>query len=324
MYPTSHFPNAKKYWYEGKFYDWNEIQIHPMTFALHYGGSVFEGIRAYRTAKGPAIFRLSEHIDRLFHSASVAKMNVPYSQKEIIDAIKMTVRKNKLASAYIRPLLFYSYGNLGLRPKYCPVELILGAWEWEAYLGHKTEVGTSVYILPWKRIHHSQMDMTAKLGGLYVQSTISAMEARSLGFDEAVFLNLEGNIAEGAGENIFVVHGNVLKTNDKTESILEGITRTSILEMAQDLGYRTVIGPITKTEFFKADESFFSGTAAEIAPIVKVTDGSNPKIPKKEYTIGSGRGGETTLRLSRVFKEIVTGKIKKYRKWLTLVSDQNS
>jgi branched-chain amino acid aminotransferase len=321
MYSTAHFPNAKKYWYEGKFWSWNEIQVHPMAFALHYGGSVFEGIRAYKTPQGPAIFRLPEHLERLFHSASVAKMNVPYSQKEIATAIKLTIRKNKLPSAYIRPLLFYSYGNLGLRPKYCPVELVIGAWEWAAYLGHKTEKGVSVYILPQRRIHYSQMDMTAKLGGLYVQSTISALDASSLGFDEGVFLNLEGNIAEGAGENIFIVRDNRLKTNDKTESILEGITRTSILEIAEDLGYTTIIGPITKAEFFKADEAFFSGTAAEIAPIIKVTDGSDPKSAKKEYMIGSGRVGETTLRLSTVFKEIVTGKIKKYRRWLTPVYD---
>lgn len=321
MVDTTHFPQAKKYWHMGKFYDWSEAHLHPMTFALHYGGSVFEGIRAYRTPKGSAIFRLPEHIDRLFWSASVAKMNVPYSREEIINAIKLTLRKNKLQAAYVRPLLFYAYGNLGLRPKYCPVELVIGTWEWDAYLGDKTEKGASVYILPWRRIHYSQMDMTAKLGGLYVQSTICALEAVSLGFDEGVFLNLEGNIAEGTGENIFIVRGKMLKTNDKTESILEGITRTSILEIAKDLGYETVIGPITKDELFKAQEAFFSGTAAEIAPIIQVTDGSNSKAPRKEYIIGSGQVGETTLRLRKMFREIVTGKIKKYQKWLTPVYD---
>jgi branched-chain amino acid aminotransferase len=321
MIDTTHFPKAKKYWHMGKFYDWSEAHVHPMTFALHYGGSVFEGIRAYLTPEGLAVFRLSEHVDRLFHSASVAKMTVPYSQEEIIKAIKLTVRKNKLQSAYIRPLLFYAYGNLGLRPKYCPVELLIGVWEWDAYLGPKTEKGVSVYILPQKRIHYSQIDMTAKLGGLYIQSTICALDARSLGFDEGVFLNLEGNVAEGPGENIFIVQGKRLKTNDKTESILEGITRTSILEIAKDHGYETVIGPITKEEFFKADEAFFSGTAAEIAPIVQITDGSDPRSPKKEFTVGSGKVGETTRRLKKVFKEIVTGKTARYQKWLTPISD---
>ncbi|MEW5900171.1 MAG: branched-chain amino acid transaminase [Acidobacteriota bacterium] len=319
MYDTTHFPNAKKYWHNGRFYDWSEAHLHPMTFALHYGGSVFEGIRAYRTPKGPAIFRLPEHIDRLFHSASVARMDVPYTKEDIAEAIKLTLGQNKLQAAYIRPLLFYSYGNLGLRPTHCPVELVIGTWEWGAYLGDKTEKGASVYIHPRRRIHHSQMDLTAKLGGLYVQSTICALEARSLGFDEAVFLNLEGNIAEGSGENIFVFRDDILKTNDQTESILEGITRTSILEMAKDLGYKTVVGPISRDEFFGAGEAFFTGTACEVVPITQVADGSNAGAPKKEYTIGSGRVGETTFRLRKMFKEIVGGNTQKYEKWLTYV-----
>lgn len=317
----SHFPNAKKYWYEGKLYDWNVTLLHPMTFALHYGGSVFEGIRAYQTAKGPAIFRLPEHVDRLIHSAAVLKMNVPYSHAEIADAIKLTLRENKLRSAYIRPLLFYSYGNLGLTPKFCPVELVIGTWEWDAYFGDKAEKGASVYILPWKRIHHSQLDMTAKLGGIYVQSTICALEARSLGYDEGIFLNLEGNIAEGPGENIFIVRGNVLKTNDKTESVLEGITRGNLLDIAKDLGYETVIAPITKDEFFRADEAFFSGTAVEITPIVRVIDGSDSQARQKEYVIGSGLAGPITLRLGKMYRDIVHGKVSKYEKWLTYVVD---
>jgi branched-chain amino acid aminotransferase len=318
MYETVHFPNAKKYWYNGKFYDWSEAHLHPMTFALHYGGSVFEGIRAYKTPRGPAIFRLPEHVDRLFHSAAVARMKVPYGKQEIADAIELTLRHNQLQSAYLRPLLFYSYGNLGLRPTHCPVELVIATWEWDAYLGDKTEKGASVYILPQRRIHHSQMDMTAKLGGIYVQSTICALEARSLGFDEAVFLNLEGNVAEGSGENIFVVRDNILKTNDKTESILEGITRTSILEIAGDLGYKTVIAPLSKDEFFGADEAFFTGTACEIAPIIRITDASDSGAPKKEYAVGSGRVGETTLRLKKTFKEVVSGNVPQYEKWLTI------
>lgn len=162
--------------------------------------------------------------------------------------------------------------------------------------------------------------MTAKLGGVYIQSTICALEARSLGFDEGVFLNLEGNIAEGPGENIFIVQGDTLKTNDKTESVLEGITRTSLLEIAKDLGYKTVIGPITKEEFFKADEAFFSGTAVEVTPIVRITDGSDASAPKKEYILGSGKPGQTTLRLRKTFKDIVGGKNKKFGKWLTYVN----
>ena len=319
MFDNTYFPGAKKYWYMGKLYEWSHPNIHAMSHALHYGTSVFEGIRAYNTSKGPAIFRLPEHIDRFFHSASILSMKVPYSKEEIINAIKLVIKENNLESAYIRPLLFYSYGNLGLVPKFSPVELTIGAWDWGAYLGDKTEKGVHVYISPWRRIHHSQLKMTAKLGGVYVQSAICGMEARSLGYDEAVFLNLEGNIAEGPGENIFLIKERVLKTNDKTESVLEGITRTTILEIAKDLGYETHIGPMTKEDFSTADEAFFTGTAVEIAPIIRVTDGSNPQGEKKEYTIGSGKVGDIMLHLAKTYKDLVSGKIKKYEKWLAYV-----
>lgn len=319
MFDNTHFPKAKKYWFQGKLYDWSQTTVHTMAHALHYGTSVFEGIRAYGTSKGPAVFRLPEHMDRFFHSAMTLSMKVPYSKEEIIDAIRLVVKENNLDSAYIRPLLFYSYGNLGLLPKFSPVELVIGAWEWGAYLGEKTEKGVHVYITPWRRVHHSQFKMTAKLGGVYVQSAICGMEARTLGLDEAVFLNLEGNIAEGPGENIFIITDGILKTNDKSESILEGITRQTIIEIAKDLGYETRIGPMTKEEFFQADEAFFSGTAVEIAPIILVTDGSNPPEENKEYAIGAGKVGDITLHLAKTYNDLVRGNIKKYEKWLTYV-----
>ncbi len=319
MFDNTYFPKAKKYWFQGKLYDWSQTPVHPMAHALHYGTSVFEGIRAYSTSKGPAIFRLPEHIDRLFHSAMILSMKVPYSREEIINAIRLVVKENNLNSAYIRPLLFYSFGKLGLLPKYSPVELVIGAWEWGSYLGEKTEKGAHVYITPWKRIHHSQLKMTAKLGGVYVQSTICGIEARSLGYDEAVFLNLEGNIAEGPGENIFIIKEGVLKTNDKTESVLEGITRASILEMAKNLGIETRIEPMTKKDFLEADEIFFTGTAIEITPIIRVADGSNPEEEKKEYTIGSGSAGDITQKLANTFNDAVRGNIKEYEKWLAYV-----
>jgi branched-chain amino acid aminotransferase len=321
MFSTANFPKALKYWHEGKFYNWSEAQVHPMVHALHYGSSVFEGIRAYATPRGPAIFRLDEHIDRFLYSAAVAKMKVPYTKEDIVRVIKLTLKENKLEAAYIRPLLFYSYGNLGLVPKTCPVELVVGTWEWGAYLGDKSVNGVSVCIVPWRRLHHSQLDMRAKLGGAYIQSTICGLETRAEGYDEAIFLNIEGNVAEGPGENIFIVKDGVLKTNDTSESILEGITRTSLVEMARDEGMRMVIGPITREEFFSADEVFFSGTAVEVTPIIQVTDASDPGGPKKEYTIGSGRVGETTRRLRRMFQEVVIGKIKQYEKWVTFLED---
>jgi branched-chain amino acid aminotransferase len=321
MFDNTHFPRALKFWHMGKLYEWSQPNIHAMSHALHYGTSAFEGIRAYKTEKGPAIFRLPEHMDRLIHSAHTLSMETPYSKEEMIKATKLVIKENKLDSAYIRPVLFYAYGNLGLVPKHSPVELIIGAWKWAAYLGAKKEKGVRVCIVPWRRIHRSQLEMTAKLGGVYVQSAIGGMLARSQGFDEAVFLNLEGNVAEGPGENIIIVKKGVITTNDKTESVLEGITRSSLLEIAKNLGYRVKIGPITKDDFVKANETFFCGTAVEIAPIIQVTDCSTVGGEKKEYTIGSGRAGNITFRLARAYKTIVTGKDKKYERWLTYVND---
>lgn len=319
MFENTHFPKAKKFWYMGKLYEWQEPTIHVMSHVLHYGSSVFEGIRAYSTDKGPAIFRLPKHIDRFMHSASVLGMDVPYSKEDITDIILLVMKENKLEKAYIRPLLFYSYGNLGLVPKHSRVELMVAAWEWGAYLGDAAERGTRVCIVPWKRIHHSQFDQSAKLGGLYVLSTISGVWARNKGFDEAVYLNLEGNIAEGPGENIFIIKDGVLKTNDMTESILEGITRTSILKLASDIGMGCHVCPITKKDFFQADEAFFTGTAAEIASIVHVTDNSDPSDTGKEYVIGSGQVGDITKKIKKLYLEVVGGQHSTYADWLTLV-----
>ena len=321
MINMANFPKASKYWYMGKFYDWSKLTIHPMSHGLHYGTIVFEGIRAYPTSKGTAVFRLPEHTDRFFYSAGVAKMVPPYDPAKVNDVIKRVVRENKLASCYIRPLFFYSYGNLGLVPKASPVEFLCSAWEWGAYLGENAGAGTSVYILPTRRIHHTQVDMKAKLGGLYILSTIGGLEARAQGCDEAVFLNMEGRVAEGPGENIFIVKDGIVKTNDHSESILEGITRTSVLEIAADLGIKTAVGPITKDDFLHADEAFFTGTAVEIIPIVKAIDGSDPKAGRREYKVGTGQAGALTAKLRARFFEAITGKVPRYEKWLTYVND---
>lgn len=321
MFETDHFPNAKKIWYEGKILDWADALVHSQSHALHYGSSVFEGIRAYNTPKGPAVFRLDEHIRRFFHSAEVLKMTFSYSQDKIIELVKLVLRENNLGAAYIRPLLFYSYGNLGLVPKASPAELIISAWEWGAYLGEKSKLGVSVFILPWKRIHHSQHHMGAKLGGNYVQSTFCGMIAREKGFDEGIFLNLEGNVAEGPGENIMIVKDGVVKTNDRTESILEGITRTTVLSIAEDLGIATEIGPMTKQDLFEADEVMFTGTAVEVVPIVRVTDGSVPEEPEREYVINTGEAGPVTKQLRAAYMDTVAGRRPEYEGWLTYVND---
>ncbi|MCX8160273.1 MAG: branched-chain amino acid transaminase [Candidatus Saccharicenans sp.] len=321
MFPNTHFKNARKYWYMGKLYDWSEGIFHPMMHALHYGTCTFEGIRAYPTSRGPAVFRLKEHIDRFFHSAQVIKMKVPFAKEEVIEVCRLIVRENQLDSAYIRPLLFYSYGNLGLVPKFSPVELLVGAWEWGAYLGEKARQGVNACIVPRRRIHNSQLDLSAKLGGVYVQSMINGTEARERGFDEAIFLNLEGRVAEGPGENLFVIKDGVLHTNDRSESILEGITRTSLLEIASDLGYKTKVAPITKDDLFKADEAFFCGTAVEVTSIVQVADFSENPVDGPVYVLGDGRPGPITTRIAEEYKKVVTGQNPKFEKWLTYVKD---
>jgi branched-chain amino acid aminotransferase len=325
MFDTKFFPGAKKFWHMGRMYDWNTANIHVMSHALHYGSSVFEGIRAYDTARGPAVFRLQEHIERFFISAYALNMKVPYSHDAIIDAIKLVMKENRLRAAYIRPNLFYSYGNLGLVPKASPVELTVGCWAWGAYLGEESlEKGVRTLIIPTRRIHPTQMDMRAKIGGMYAQSNIAGSYARSLGFDEAIFLNLEGRVAEGPGENIIVVKNSKIKTNDETESVLPGITRQTVMELARDMGYEVSTGPITLDEFLDADELFFTGTAAEVTPICCVTDGQEKDIDPshwKEYKIGQGKPGEITQRLSAKYAEVVRGKDPRYKHWLSYVYD---
>jgi branched-chain amino acid aminotransferase len=319
MFLNTHFPKAEKYWYQGRFHDWSEAGFHPMMHALHYGTCVFEGIRAYSTARGPAIFRLPEHNDRFLVSAAAAKMKSPYTKEEIAEYICLTVRENKLDSCYIRPLLFYSYGNLGLVPKASPVEMAIAAWEWGAYLGENAARGVNAYIVPWHRVHHTQFNMSAKLGGVYVQSTICGLEAREQGYDEAIFLNMEGRIAEGPGQNVFFVKGKTLVTNGRQESVLEGITRTSLLEIGKDLGYETRVAPITKEDFFGADEAFYCGTAVEVIPIVTVTDGSDPSAPPVKHVIGTGKPGPIALAMIQAFQDAVSGRTPRYEKWLTYV-----
>ena len=328
MFDTTFFPGATKYWHMGKLHDWDSKEVHVMAHVLHYGSSVFEGIRAYETERGPAIFRLDDHIDRLFSSAAVMNMDVPYTKEEIMEACRLVMRANELNSAYIRPNLFFGYGNLGLTPKACPTELTVGCWEWGAYLGEKgIKEGVHVLLLPWKRVHPSQINPSVKLGGVYAQSNIVATHARKEGYDEGLFLNIEGRVAEGPGENIILVKNGVVKTNDKMESVLEGLTRTTVLELAADLGYSTRVEPITLNELYDADEVFFTGTAAEVTPITRITDGRYNSLPKEQWqtiVVGDGRPGPVTLQLAKLYGEVVRGQHDRYDRWLTYVYDSQS
>jgi branched-chain amino acid aminotransferase len=300
-------PKTEKIWMDGKFVDWDRAMVHVLTHSLHYGLGVFEGIRCYETKKGPAIFRLDEHIDRLFGSAHIFLMEMPYTKKEIKDAIIATVKINKIKECYIRPLAYIGYGAMGLYPKGNPVNVSIAAWSWGAYLGDEglskgIRVKTSSFIR-----NHVNANMTrGKVCGYYVNSQLAKKEAIACGYDEALLLDTEGYVSEGSGENIFMVRNGVLKTTPLT-SILEGITRNSIMKIAVDKKIRVVEERFTRDELYIAEEAFFTGTAAEVTPMREL-DGR---------IIGAGKPGPITRELQAIFFDIVKGKNRKYSSWLT-------
>jgi branched-chain amino acid aminotransferase len=302
-------PKTEKIWMDGKFVDWDNATVHILTHTLHYGLGVFEGIRCYETRGGPAIFRLDEHIERLFKSAHIFLMDIPYSKREIKDAIIKTVRTNKIKECYIRPLVYIGYGAMGLYPKGNPVNVSVAVWSWGTYLGEKgIKNGIRVKTSSFIRNHVNANMSRAKVCGYYVNSQLAKKEAISCGYDEALFLDTEGYVSEGSGENIFIARNGILKTTPLT-SILEGVTRNSIIEIANDEGIKIVEERFTRDEIYIADEAFFTGTAAEVTPIKEV-DGR---------TIGNGRPGKITKRLQSIFFDTVKGKNKKYKSWLTRI-----
>jgi len=300
---------TKKIWMDGKFVDWDNANVHILTHTLHYGLGVFEGIRCYETKEGPAIFRLDEHIERLFNSAHIFLMEIPYSKEEIKDAIIKTVRVNKIKECYIRPLVYIGFGAMGLYPKGNPINVAIAVWSWGAYLGDKgLKEGIRVKTSSFIRNHVNATMTRGKVCGYYINSQLAKKEAISCGFDEAILLDTEGYVSEGSGENIFIVRNGILKTTPLT-SILEGITRNSIIEIAQDEGIKVTEERFTRDEVYISDEAFFTGTAAEVTPIREV-DGRS---------IGNGKPGTITKKLQSIFFDIVWGKNKKYKAWLTKV-----
>ena len=294
---------------DGKFVAWDNAQIHIMTHTLHYGLGAFEGIRCYNTPKGPAIFKLDEHVNRLFQSAHIFLIDIPFTQDEIKKAIIATVKVNKLKECYIRPLVYIGYGAMGLYPKGNPIKVAIAAWPWGAYLGEDgLEKGIKVKISSFIRNHVNSNMSRGKICGYYVNSQIAKKEAITNGYDEALLLDTEGYISEGSGENIFIVRNGVLKTTPLT-SILEGITRDSIMTMAANTGIKVIEERFTRDEVYIADEAFFTGTAAEITPIREL-DGR---------TIGNGKAGAITKKMQTMFFDVVKGKNQKYRSWLTHV-----
>ena len=296
-------------WYDGKLVPWRDATTHVLTHTLHYGMGVFEGVRAYETPKGTAIFRLQAHTDRLFRSAHILGMAIPYSKDEINAATLAAVRENKLKSAYIRPMCFYGSEGMGLRADNLKVHVIVAAWTWGAYMGEEGLVnGIKVRTSSYNR-HHINITMCrAKANGQYMNSMLALREAQSSGCDEALLLDTEGYVSEGSSENLFIVRDGVIYTPDLT-SALDGITRATIVQIAGELGIKVVEKRITRDEVYIADEAFFSGTAAEVTPIREL-DGRK---------IGIGKRGPVTEKLQTLYFDLVHGRNGGHPEWLALV-----
>lgn len=298
---------SKKIWMDGAFVDWADASVHVLTHSLHYGLAAFEGIRCYEGPKGSAIFRLQDHVNRLFESAHITMMPMPYMKKEVSEAIIETVRVNQLASCYIRPLAYVGFGAMGLYPGDNPISLAIAAWPWGSYLGEEALAnGIRAKISSFTR-HHVNVSMTrAKISGYYVNSILAKWEAKKSGYEECILLDPDGYVAEGTGENVFIVSKGVLKTTPLT-SILDGITRNSILALARAKNISVVEERFTRDAMYVADEIFLTGTAAEVTPVRELDD----------RTIGAGKPGPITQALQRDFFRIVRGEDPTYANWLT-------
>lgn len=301
---------ARVIWFNGRFVPWGEARIHVLSHVVSYGSSVFEGIRAYATPRGPAVFRLPAHVRRLYDSARIYGMSIPYAPAEIAQAIGETVRVNGLPSAYIRPLVYRGYADLGVNPLNCPVEVVIAAFEWGRYLGAEAlERGVDVCVSSWARMAPNTFPALAKAGANYMNAQLIKMEALRHGYVEGIALDPFGYVSEGSGENVFAVRDGILYTPPLTSSILAGITRDSVMVLARDMGY-TVVEQVLPREFlYIADEVFFTGTAAEITPVRSI-DG---------IAIGSGRRGPITAALQEAFFGIVEGRSEDRYGWMTPV-----
>ena len=299
-----------KIWMDGEFVPWREAKVHVLTHTLHYGCGAFEGVRAYETEQGPAIFRLAEHTQRLFNSAKILRMPMPFTEQALIDAQCEVVRQNQLSSCYIRPLVFIGAERLGVSPKGNRIHVIVAAWSWGAYLGEEGMArGIRVKTSSYTR-HHVNITMTqAKAVSNYTNSILANMEALDDGYDEALLLDASGFVSEGAGENLFVVKDGVIYTPDLSAGALNGITRNTVFHIAKDLGLEIVQKRITRDEVYIADEAFFTGTAAEVTPIRELD----------RLAIGQGSRGPITEKVQAAFFDIVNGRNPKYAHWLTLV-----
>jgi branched-chain amino acid aminotransferase len=301
------YEGVDEIWLDGEFVDFEDAQIHVLTHGLHYGTGVFEGVRCYETADGPAIFRWEEHLERFYQSAKPYDIEIPFEPGDLTEATVELIDREGLDSCYIRPIAFYGYGPLGLNPSNSPVQVAIAVWPWGAYLGEEAlEEGVDVAVSSWRKHSSSQIPTNAKTTGAYVNSVLASLEAKGNDYVEAIVLNKEGNVAEGPGENLFLVRDGEIYTTGLAESILDGITRRSVIRIAQDLGYTVHDdATISRGELYTADELFFSGTAAEVTPIRSVDDNQ----------IGAGTKGPVTDDVQTAFFDIVEEAPAEYDEW---------
>lgn len=298
-----------KIWKDGALVDWRDATVHVLTHSLHYGMGVFEGVRAYKTPQGTAIFRLQEHTQRLFNSAKIFQMSIPFDMQTIMDAQRQVVRENQLESCYLRPLVWIGSEKMGISPKGNTIHVAIAAWPWGAYLGEDGITnGIRVKTSSFTRHHVNVSMVRAKASGYYINSILANQEALTDGYDEALLLDTDGYVSEGAGENVFIVRNGKIYTPDMA-SCLDGITRDAALTMARDMGIEVIEKRITRDEMYCADEAFFTGTAAEVTPIRELDN----------RTIGDGKRGPVTEKIQSRFFDVVNGRAPQYQHWLTLV-----
>ena len=300
--------NADFIWLNGEFVAWEDAKVHVLTHALHYGTSVFEGERAYATEKGTAVFRHNDHLDRLENSAKLFYMDLPFSKEQIREATHELITRNGLASCYIRPLVWRGHGPMGLDPEDNPVEAMVAAWEWPSFLGEKAKrEGITAKVSSWRRISPESLIPHSKAGGQYLNSVLARIEAKRGGYEEGILLDDKGHVCEGTGENVFIVKDGVIATPPQSASILDGISRKSVMEIATDLGHTVVERDIARAELTLADEVFLVGTAAELVAVSAVDD------------ISIGRPGEVTTELQNAYEDALYGRSERYEKWLDLI-----
>jgi branched-chain amino acid aminotransferase len=294
-----------KIWMDGKLVDWDDARIHVLTHTLHYGSGVFEGIRCYPTAQGGAVFRLTDHMVRLFNSAKILMMEIPYTVEDLVEATKETIRANNIDGCYIRPLVYLGYGEMGLNPLPCTVNVSIAVWPWGAYLGDEgIQHGVRMKISSWQRHDPNAMPPACKATGMYINSSLAKVEAVKAGYDEAILLSPQGYVSECTGENIFIVKNGTIVTPPVSAGALEGITQSSIRTIARDLGFDYEVGNILRSDLYTCDEAFLSGTAAEVVPVNSVDD----RV--------IGEPGPITRKIQETFFATVKGEVDRYKDWL--------